>query len=177
MKKIFIFDIDGCVLPSIFPNIHEDNQSKEKIIKNALEIGDKISLFPDFIEFYKKYCKSAESVIFITGRQKSSLGGLTETQLAPLREIKEFSLIYYPEEKSHIAKEYFDWKVNRIREILKGEIKKTVAVGVKEKRFLLKIFDDTPDYFPKIKEIADALEVSIILVPINEPDTWKSLIN
>lgn len=173
MKEIFIFDMDGCVLPSMFPNIHDNGQSREEIIKEVLENGYKTSLFLEFIEFYETHCKAAESIFFMTGRQKSDLGELTETQLSPLKEIKPFQIIFYPEGKAHVAKEYFDWKVNHLGEIFNNYINPELPNENFKDKYSFKIFDDMPDYFPRVKEIADSQGVNITLRAIKGSEDWK----
>ena len=173
MKEVFIFDMDGCVLPSMFPNIHDNGQSREEMIKEVLENGIRTSLFPEFIGFYKTHCKTAESIFFMTGRQKSELGELTETQLSPLKEIKPFQIIFYPEGKAHVAKEYFDWKVNRMGEIFNNYIDPELHNENSKGKYIFKIFDDMPDYFPRIKEIAENQGLNIALQAIKGPEDWK----
>ncbi len=173
MKEIFIFDMDGCVLPSMFPNIHENGHSREELINKVLENGNRTTLFPEFITFYETHCKAAESIYFMTGRQKSDLGELTETQLSSLKEIKPFQIIFYPESKSHVENEYFNWKVARMREIFNNYINTEVSNDSSKTSYSFKIFDDMPDYFPRVKEIADNLGLNITLQAINGPEDWK----
>jgi len=173
MKEIFIFDMDGCVLPSMFPNIHENGQSREELIKKVLENGNRTALFPEFIDFYKTHCKAAESIYFMTGRQKSDLGEFTETQLSPLKEIKPFQIIFYPESKSHVEKEYFDWKVARMGEIFNKYINAEIDNEISKSNYSFKIFDDMSDYFPRVKEMAGNQALNITLRAIKIPDDWK----
>ena len=174
MKEIFIFDMDGCVLPSMFPNIHDNGRSREELIKKVLENGDRTRLFPEFIDFYETHCKTAKSIYFMTGRQKSDLGELTATQLSPLKAIKPFQIIFYPESKSHAEKEYFDWKVARMGEIFKKYINADLGDANSKTNYSFKIFDDMPDYFPRVKEMARNQGLNITLRATKGPGDWKT---
>jgi len=176
MKEIFIFDIDGCILHSKFPDIHDNGQSKENIIKEVLTNGNKVSLFPEFIEYYEKSCKAAETIFFMTGRQKSSLGELTESQLSPLNKIKPFQMIYYPEGKSHMATNYFNWKVNQQVEIFKKYNNSELHNEGSQSKYIFKIFDDMKEYFPRIIAIADEFKIQISLKHVNSPEGWIAVI-
>ena len=158
-------------LPAIFPNLDDNTQPREKIIKDVLEKGKKISLFPEFIDFYEKICKSAESVIFITGRKESEFGELTDTHLSPLKMFKDFRVIYYPEEKSHSSEEYFNWKINTIRDFFNEN-----CADFNKNDIIFKIYDDMPDYFDDIAKIAENEGFNIILMPIKTLEDWKVLI-
>ncbi|MHA1294694.1 MAG: hypothetical protein ACTSQJ_18815 [Promethearchaeota archaeon] len=177
MKEIYIIDIDGSIMPALFSNIDENRESRDKIIKKILEKGNGIFLFPEFIEFYEKCCKHAEAVIFITGRQESEFGELTELQLKPLKNIKDFQIIYYPEQKTYKANEYFNWKIKKIQEIFNGKIIKDNNLRIVNNDTIFRIFDDMDDYFPKLKEIVDKLNLNAVLISISDSNTWKSLIN
>ncbi len=176
MKEIHVFDIDGCVLTSQFPNISENNQSGEKGVREVLEISEKVSLFPEFLIFYENRCKVANEVIFLTGRQESEFGKLTRNQLKPLEEIRAYRIYFYPEEKSHRAKEYFDWKVVKIQEIFDSVIKRANSSHIPVNHFVFRIFDDMSDYFSRIKNIAERFNLTVSLTLINRPKDWKALI-
>ena len=102
-EDIYIFDIDGCIMPAIISNSEDNNHSREKTVKDSINNGQKIKLYPDFINYYKKNCERAKSIFFITGRKKSEFGSLTEVQLKPLNKIQRYQIIYYPEGKGHPA--------------------------------------------------------------------------
>lgn len=69
MGEVFIFDIDGCIMPNIFfihdKSIKSTNNSNQKNIKNI----SKLSLYPEFIGFYKINCSRSLAVYFLTGRK------------------------------------------------------------------------------------------------------------
>jgi len=117
-EYMYIFDIDGCIMPAIISNSDDNNHTRKKIVKESINKGQKIKLYPDFINYYKKHCERAKLVVFITGRKKSEFGSLTEVQLKPLNKIQRYQIIYYPEGKGHKLDEYFEWKVKKIEEIL-----------------------------------------------------------
>lgn len=177
MKEIFIFDIDGCVLSQIFPNIYENNNTNEEFIKVALKKSENIFLFEEFIRFYEKYCKNAFQIYFITGRQEHYFSEITEKQLFPLKSIRTFKIIYYPDDKSHTAEEYFNWKIEIVGEIFE---KYAIAFNTNENlgtELIFKIFDDMDEYFPRLKEISKKYEFKNKLVSISSPEIWKSLIS
>ncbi len=172
MREVYIFDIDGCIMPPIFSNFN-DGESRKNIVKKAITNGNNIELFPGFIKFYEKYCNNAESIFFITGRKGSEFGKLTEDQLKSLSNIKEFQIIYYPERKPHKIKKYFSWKVKEIKEIIrcKTEIKR--LGNSNEKNIKFNIFDDMNDYFPKIKDFIDTFGFKIQLSLIDNESSWN----
>ena len=176
MKEIYIFDIDGCVTPPIFSNFVKKNGSRKKLVEDVEKNGYKIALFPEFIYFYEKFCTNADMVIFLTGRKESEFGKLTETQLNSLNMIKRFEVIYYPEEKQNIAKEYFDWKVERIYEILNETINHDHAGRDFKTNINIKLYDDLVDYFPDIEKIAKELELKILLFKIEGNESWNSFL-
>ncbi len=176
MKEIYIFDIDDCILPAVFPNLDDNSMPREKVIKDTLEKGKYVSLFPEFMEYYEKYCKNAVSIFFLTGRQEREFSELTEMHLMPLKKIKPFQIIYYPAELSHTSKEYFEWKVKQIQEILIGKFNQELSDENLKKNFIFKIFDDITDYFPRVQEIAGSLGLNISLISIDSSKKWLTLI-
>jgi hypothetical protein len=107
-SNVFIFDIDGCIMPNVF-------SLKEKTSVHALSL---LSLYPEFVEFYKQCCPGSLAIYFLTGRKQTEHGEITEEQLKPLRSHKEFTIIYYPKNKSHNPEEYFQWKADSIKAIM-----------------------------------------------------------
>ncbi len=177
MKEIFIFDIDGCVLPQVFPNIYKNNAPNEDFMNEALKKGEGVSLFEDFVKFYEKHCKNAHHVFFMTGRQKRYFGEITEKQLFPLKKIKEFDIIYYPEEKSHDAEEYFNWKIESLEEIFKKQ-QKALASNLNGRNALMfRIFDDMDEYFPAIKALSKQYAYTTVLTSIKGSKTWTLLLD
>lgn len=167
-KEIYIFDIDGCIMPSIFPNIHDPNQNREQIIREVNEEGKDISLFPEFIKFYKNIYKKALLVLFITGRQQKTFGELTEYQLKKLRTFKHYFILFYPEEYPHVPKAYFQWKIEMITCIFR--------VFKNSEGIMFRIFDDMGDYFNEIKFIAISLSLKHKCYFINSDKLWEFLI-
>lgn len=167
-KEIYIFDIDGCIMPSIFPNIHDPNQNREQIIRDVNEEGKDIRLFPEFIKFYENICKKvALLVFFITGRQQKAFGELTEDQLKKLRKFKHYFILFYPEEYSHVPKTYFQWKIEMITCIFR--------VFKNSEGIIFRIFDDMGDYFNEIKFIANSLNLKQKCYLINNDNLWESI--
>ncbi len=173
LKEIYIFDIDGCVLSQVFPNIYDNNTASEEFIKEALKKSEDIILFEEFVKFYQENCITAYQVFFITGRQKCYFGEVTEKQLSSLKNMRNFEIIYYPEDKSHTIENYFIWKVERVEEIFK---KYSIAFknnGDSRNELIFKIFDDMTEYFNDINKLAQNLELKIFLKPIKNPEDWN----
>jgi hypothetical protein len=176
MEGIYIFDLDGCVMPPIFSNFVDPHKSRHKLVNYVERNGYKITLFSSFLKFYEQYCKSAQSVVFITGRKKSEFGKLTESQLKPLIDFKPYEVIYYPEEKENRAQDYFDWKVGQINEILKHWKEDEVSYKNPNKILKAKIYDDLIEYFPRIKKIAKNLNLKLELFKIKGEKSWHPLL-
>jgi len=173
-EEIYIFDIDGCIMPPIISNFNDDdNKSREKTVNEIVDNGSKIKLYTDFVEYYIKNCRKADSVVFITGRKKSEFGKLTESQLKPLNNIKRYRIIYYPERKTHEPSEYFEWKVKKIQEIINMNGKNQDIDY--NKRIFFKIFDDMGEYFLMLKEFSEKFRLKVKLFLINEGEGWNSL--
>ncbi len=175
MKEIYIFDIDGCILLPIFPNFDDNSKSREELMVEVHKKIDNLSLFPEFVIYYKRFCEHSESIFFMTGRKESDFGELTKTQLSPLKNIKEFRIIYYPEKNLYESKEYFNWKIEKIQEIFNDKLFQGFDDKSSKKNLYFKIFDDMADYFPKIEEIAKNLDIQVRLVRISKAESWSSL--
>ncbi len=175
MREVYIFDIDGCVMPPIFSDFTND-ETREKIVGDAVHNGNGIKLFPDFVKYYKRYCVQAESILFITGRKKSEFGRLTNKQLHPLVNIKKFNVKYYPEAKSHKIRNYFNWKAKSIKAIIKStNNKKHFNISLK-KNFTFNIFDDMNNYFSKIRKFGDKQDIQIHFKLIEDENSWNQLL-
>jgi len=175
MREVYIFDIDGCVMPPIFSNFN-DNESRKNLVKEVIKNGNNVNLYPAFINFYEKYCIQAESVFFLTGRKKSEFGTLTENQLQSLTNIKEFHVIYYSEGNSHKIKKYFTWKANKIKEIIKNTInRKNFSLDSLE-NVKFNIFDDMNDYFLRIRKLEDKWHIQIYLTLVANENSWNQLL-
>ena len=175
MKEVYIFDIDGCVMPPIFSDF-KIYESRENTIKKIVDNTNNIKLFPDFIRFYDKYCKNAEMIFFITGRKGSEFGKLTENQLESLSNIRNFQIIYYPEKKSHKIRKYFSWKVKKIREIIKNAANSKTFKDDDEKIIKFNIFDDMDGYFSIIEDYATHYGVQAHLSLIENDKSWNYLL-
>ena len=175
MKEVYIFDIDGCIMPPIFSDIETD-ESREKTIRKIVDNSDIIELYPDFIRFYDKYCKNAEMIFFITGRKGSEFGKLTETQLGSLSNIRNFQIIYYPEKKSHKIRKYFSWKVKKIKKIIRNAVRFKTFKDNNEKSLKFYIFDDMDGYFSKVENFATHNGVQAHLSLIENDTSWNRLL-
>lgn len=138
-KNMFIFDIDGCILPSIFPKLLKKNQTpneQDQIIKDINEGGYKIGLYPNFIEFYFKNC-SRKLVYFVTGRKRSNFEKLTYHHLSALQ---YENIYFYPEDGAYEEESYLKWKLETIRDLLQ--------IG-----HFHHVFDDMNGYFETLKTV------------------------
>jgi len=138
-SSVFIFDIDGCIMPNVF-------SLKAKTSVQALSL---LSLYPEFVEFYKQCCPGSLAIYFLTGRKQAEHGEITEEQLKPLRCHEEYTIMYYPEGKSHGPEEYFQWKADSIKALMnqwdKGRVK-------------FYVYDDLEDLFTVLyREISPTL--------------------
>ncbi len=175
MREVYIFDIDGCVMSPIFTDFN-NGETREKIVVEAVHNGNGIKLYPEFVNYYRKYCVQAESIFFITGRKKSEFGSLTDKHLGPLVEIKRFNVIYYPETKSHKIRKYFNWKAKTIKAIIKSTTnRKHFNISTKE-NYIFNIFDDMNDYFLKIRKFEDKWDIQIHLTMIENENSWDQSI-
>ncbi|MFX1450811.1 MAG: hypothetical protein ACFFCM_08215 [Promethearchaeota archaeon] len=172
MTEVYIFDIDGCIMPPIFTNFN-DKEPRKNVVKEIIKNGNQVDLFPEFINFYKRYCVHAESIYFITGRKYSEFGKLTENQLKYLKAFKIFHIIYYPEKKAHKIQEYFKWKLKEIKKIIKKTVKNKNSHETSQEKVKFYIFDDMENYFPNLRKINDHLLIQIHLRLIDSETSWN----
>ena len=142
-KKIFIFDIDGTILPDVIKdNPNWDLSDNNLSIKKIVEESSRTELFPGFVDYFKSRCRHAEKVYFVTGRVKEYFLGLTVFQLIPIHKIgKNIEMIFYPLNQSFEEKVYLGWKLKIIKSIIK-----------KHKNSIFYIYDDRCGYYDKIKK-------------------------
>lgn len=141
MGDIFIFDIDGCIMPNVFPIIKDAKNENETINHEILNKASKLSLFPEFIKFYKRNCVKSLAVYFLTGRKKKYYKQLTEKQLEPIKSYKNYLIEYFPDDKPYTLKKYFKWKANSIKHIMNQWTQDFVRFH---------IYDDLKELFPII---------------------------
>ncbi|MFX0137238.1 MAG: hypothetical protein ACFFDN_26610 [Candidatus Hodarchaeota archaeon] len=165
---IFIFDIDGCIMPNLFANFGwAGDQDREQVIQEVNKNGMHISLFPAFIKFFKIKCKNAQHNYFVTGRQRNEFEQLTLKQLEPIYASNyPFSVIWYPSNKQHTVKKYFTWKVYAIKAIIQHRVKENV-------QFM--IYDDLPDYFKKIHKLEKKYKIPITVQCVKNNADWEKL--
>ncbi|MFX0036292.1 MAG: hypothetical protein ACFE9I_11720 [Candidatus Hermodarchaeota archaeon] len=172
MRELYIFDIDGCIMPPIFSNFNR-NGSRRTTVKEVIKNGNNVNLYPDFIKFYEKNCIQAESIFFITGRKESEFGTLTESQLKPLISIKNFQIIFYSEKKSYKIQNYFTWKVKKVKEIIKNIIKNRRFNEKSKEKVIINIFDDMNNYFHRIRKYENRYKVQIHTKWIDNNNDWS----
>lgn len=145
MKDIYIFDIDGCIMPNRFQNFTEAMDLSENLNHIIKDKITNLSLFPEFLEFFKLNCVKSSAIYFITGRKQKEYGKITERQLGPLKKYKNFLLKFYPDDKPYIKKEYFNWKYNTITRIIEYHHNDFENIH---------IYDDFEDVIFKLREIS-----------------------
>ncbi len=168
MGDVFIFDIDGCIMPNIFPLIKESKTDGGHISQEIVKKASDISLFPEFIEFYKQNCAQCQAVYFITGRKRKYYGKITESQLEPLKIYKDYIIKHFPDNKPHILKEYFHWKAKNIKDIMNQWSQDSVRFH---------IFDDLIDLFPIISKEILPIVKNFNCQLIQEKDDWIHIMN
>lgn len=157
-RKIYIFDIDGCILPSIFPNL-----SKKVSIEEIRKKMRLISVYKSFIEFYKYISNRPEiKKIFITGRKAKNFKNETINQLKPL-EITQNQIIFYPNRYSYSKIRYFTFKIYNI-----------LKIALNNKRYSeIIIFDDICGYFNKLLRKAEIMNnITLKLNCVKEPEDY-----
>ena len=155
---IYIFDIDGCILPSIFPNLSKKVSIEE--IRNKIKA---ISIYKSFIEYYGLISKGpGKEKFFITGRKAKDFRNETIDQLKPLK-IKENQIIFYPNIYSHSKIRYFTFKIYNI-----------LRIAFNNKRYSeIIVFDDICDYFNKLSRKADIMNIiTLKLNCVKEPEDY-----
>ncbi|MHA1724876.1 MAG: HAD family acid phosphatase [Promethearchaeota archaeon] len=178
MREIFIFDIDGCVLPQLFPNIRAGNKIKKKRELEIFKKARNTSLYPEFIQFYQERCRNASKIIFVSGRKASLFKEITEAQLKPLRAIKDFSIHYYPDKNSHEPKVYFNWKAQKMQEIILKEWREIKKGNNGHEKVIIRIFDDMFEYFPQLRNFLKQSFIpeskfAAILIPTKDSRVWS----
>ena len=162
MADIYIFDIDGCIMPNLFQNFTEAMDISENLNYKFEDNITNLRIFPEFVDFYKRNCSNSLAVYFITGRKQAEYGTITELQLYPLKKYKNFFLEFYPEDKSHFKKEYFDWKYYIINGIIDYYNRDSENIH---------IYDDFEDIIIKLMEIS-ALNQKIHCNLIQKQTDW-----
>ena len=51
-EEIYIFDIDGCIMPPIISNFNDDDKSREKTVNEIVNNRSKIKLYTEFVKYY-----------------------------------------------------------------------------------------------------------------------------
>lgn len=165
MMNVFFFDIDGCILPCIMPVL--PNEEKEQIImvNNIKEKMKGISLYPNFIDFFNRYCKTKNSLVyFITGRKKSQFYDITNEQLFSLSN-KKHNVFYFPEDGIYTVEYYKWWKI----EMMSGLFNQTVGCKHNHK-YTYFLFDDNTFYFKDLKRM---IRYPIFTYEMNKDEDWN----
>ncbi len=159
MNRVFIFDIDGTILPE--PRIIKDGSWRslgaEESVRLITEEGLNIEILPGFLEYFKTRCRHASKIYIVTGRKRSTFFGLTFMQLLPLFNLsKQIDVIFYPDKLDYKEKVYLKWKTK----IIKNLIRRNPAS-------FFYVYDDTSEYFQKFKKMSN-----VYLYEITHEDWW-----
>ena len=170
-NEVFIFDIDGCILPNLFENYGwAKDQSREHIIRDVNEKGKTARLFPNFVKYFGIQCQNALKIYFITGRQRNEFWELTMLNLDELSDFGyDFTIVWYPPNKKHTAKTYFNWKIKTIKTIMKGYQNASKKYGLKV-NFI--IYDDLSEYFPNLGKFAVKRGIEYYMNEIKTDEKW-----
>ena len=155
---IYIFDIDGCILPSVFPNLNEKASIEE--MRKGIKA---ISIYQSFIKYYELISKnSGKERFFITGRKAKDFKNETINQLKPL-EITENQIIFYPNRYSYSKIRYFTFKIYNI-----------LRIALNNKRYSeIIVFDDICAYFNKLSRKAEIMNIiTLKLNCVKEPEDY-----
>lgn len=170
-NEVFIFDIDGCILPNLFENYGwAKDQSREEVIREVNHHGRTAKLFPNFVKYFGEHCKNALKIYFITGRQEEEFKKLTLQNLEELLQFEyDFTIVWYPPNKKHTTKTYFRWKIATIKTIMKGYQNASKKRGL-DVKFI--IFDDLSDYFTKLLKFRKKRDIDGVMIEIKTNEQW-----
>jgi len=167
MKTIHIFDIDGTILPSTFPNLQKNNKSIDEIIEDVLKRSQDVTLYPEFIRYYSHNCTNNTENFFLTGRQEKPFGSLTHSQLSPLKDLSPFHVIFYPGVNSYSLKQYYSWKIQEIQKLILE-----YNTNDPEGKININIYDDMNEYFNAIEEISKYFKICPSFRYIRNSKDW-----
>jgi len=124
MNRLFIIDIDGCILNDIFINF--DNIMTVKEIRDKLKKEKIFDMFFDFV--YNQIGKNDE-IIFISGRKENELGKITRKQFKPLDNMRiKYRIIYFPESLEVNKNNYYWFKVLNCNNLILKHSEKRIIV-------------------------------------------------
>lgn len=169
-----IFDIDGCIIKDVFSN---KELTTEDIEKTRVML-DKIKPYNTFLDYFKKVCIKENVInnIFITGRKEKDYGEITRKQLKLLNHT--YGISFYPNNLRHIPEQYFQWKIDIIKETSKFMVKinKTFDDFYKEKtKVIINIYDDLNQYFEKLED-GQQKDCKYNFYHIKNKNNWKKLL-
>lgn len=149
-KEIHIFDIDGCIMPSIFPKDVEGWFDTEEVIKRM----EKQEIYPQFKKFYKLLIENIRDIkiYFLTGRAKDEFLKITIEQLAVLdtRKNRDHLIMNNISTKDVItAEKYFKYKIDKSMKIIVEDNGKSS----------INIYDDRFSHYPSLKAKVEFLEL------------------
>jgi hypothetical protein len=172
-RLINIFDIDGCICKSLFPNVEDKKQSAAEIEELVSGVNNKKEnkLYQGFIDYYYDVLDLCLYNFFVTGRKISHFYRLTERQLSALPS-GSFMVKYYPEHLEHIKSDYHGWKLNTIGALIHSFSQKYDS----NTPIVFRIFDDDKSYFEDLHEF-ELPESFFTTYHIYEPEHWSNIQN
>lgn len=165
-RLVNIFDIDGCILPSIFNNLGDINDPNE-IKRN----GYSVKLYPNFLQYF--FATEDETLynIFITGRKKYEFRDLTEFQLHSLLKSQTITEpLYYPQYFDYSKKKYYLFKSSAILDLIQHLYQKNTNI-------IVRVFDDDIGYYEQIIRTItrEHSNYRIMLYKITSNEDWVSI--
>ena len=158
IKRIEIFDIDGCICENFFPNLDE-KADKETLRARIL----KTKLFPEFVEYYRIISKyPGLKTYFLTGRRAKDFRNETDQQLGPLK--INNNVIFLPDEYNHSKIRYNNFKIFNI-----------LSIAAKNRNCEIYVYDDLEVYYPKLLSLGLELGIpKLIFKLVTDPgEFWK----
>lgn len=163
-EKIYIFDIDGCIMPSLFPNTFFNNlEEKEALVKKVNEEGWNVLPCNEFLQYFINIYEEAFKIFFLTGRQKENFYSLTIHQLRRI----DYDDITFFQDGGISQDAYLKYKTNYFYKLFE-------EYGMDKEYF---IFDDHNDYFQVVffSAIIRDPDAKIHFYEINKATDWIDL--
>jgi hypothetical protein len=173
-KSIIVCDIDGCICPSVFPNLD--------VKANVEEIKEKIptvKFYEQFINFYNLF-KEDHLILFMTGRQSKFFYQETLNQFSNngLIDFKAENIYFFPDSLDYSQdaesnrRNYFGIRLRLLSSIILNAEQYIEAVPER-----IYIIDDIAEYFPDVKKLLEVynhyLDFEVILKKIDSNEEWK----
>jgi hypothetical protein len=170
-RLINIFDIDGCICKSLFPNVKDKKQTAAEIEELVSQVNETENpLYAEFVDYYINIQPKTFYNFFVTGRKVSHFHLLTEKQLSVLPQGNYF-VKYFPEYREHTKRGYYDWKLGLIANLIKAFSESYSRT----KPIIFRIFDDDIKYFLNLHYLFTFKESYFTTYHIHKPEHWDQI--